>query len=232
MEEVDVKMIIKRGELMRIFCLVLMLLVSTNLILAGVGIKWEQESALVNENGKTCLTYKVYNPWPEESYVTIEVSDESGEIKEILTEQESEKKLVPANTGSSEAIPIKFCFKVPKIYKRDCLVGSFICKQECNEEQKVYEGEVLVKSIYPPTEIGGAGGSATSMAVSAPLKIRVRCNFHSRNFTLIYIVLALISAFVIGIVLYRRYRKPASERDKEKLKRLQEKIRKQSKHKK
>ena len=217
---------------MGMFCLVLMLLVLTSLVSAGVGIKWEQESALVNENEKTCLTYKVYNPWPEESYVTIEVSDESGEIKEILTEQESEEKLVPANTASSEAIPIKFCFKVPKIYKRDCWVGNFICKQECNEEQKIYEGEVSVKSVPPPTEIGGAGGSATSMAVSAPLRIKVRCNAHSRDFTLIYIVLALISALVIGIVLYRRYRKPASERDKEKLRRLQEKIRKKNKHKK
>ncbi len=217
----------KRGDLIGIFC-VLILLVSINFVLAGVGIKWDQESVLVDENEKTCLTYQVYNPWPEESYVAIEVSDEFGEIKNILIEQESEEKFVPANTASNVAIPIEFCFKVPNIYERDCWIGGFICEQECNEEQKVYEGEVLVKSVPPPTELGGGGGSATSMAVSAPLRIKVQCNAHSRDFTLIYMVLALVSLMVIGIVLYRKYRKPVAERDREKLRMLKEKIKKES----
>ncbi|MBU3912492.1 MAG: hypothetical protein KKE50_00205, partial [Nanoarchaeota archaeon] len=124
-------------------------------------------------------------------------------------------------------IPIKFCFKVPQIYSRDCLVWGMICKQECKEEQVVYEGEVSVKSVPEDTEIGGSGGSTTQMSVSAPLKLKVVCVAHGRDFTLIYIALALISALVIGIVLYKRYRKPAYERDKEKLKILQEKIKKE-----
>jgi len=207
-------------------------ILNLSFVSAGVGIKWDRESALVNEGEKTCLTYNVYNPWPEASYVAIEVSDDFGELKEILTEQESEEKLIPAETSSAEAIPIKFCFKVPKVYERNCLVGSFICEQKCNEEQKIYDGEVSVKSIPPPTDIGGSGGSTTSMAVSAPLKIRVNCNAHSRDFTLIYVLLALISALIVGIIIYRKYRKQAIERDKEKLKKLQEKINKSKKQKK
>jgi len=41
-------------------------------------------------------------------------------------------------------------------------------------------------------------------------------------------VLALVSLMVIGIVLYRKYRKPVAERDREKLRMLKEKIKKES----
>jgi hypothetical protein len=231
---VDVKMI-KRGEIIRIsriLCLVLVLFFLINLISAGVGIKWDRESALVNENEKTCLTYQVYNPWPEISNVKIEIYDKSGELNKILTEQEAEEKIIPAHTASNEAIPVEFCFKTVRIYSRDCWIGnSFICKQECNEEQKIYSGEVIVKSLPLPTEIGGAGGSATTMSVSAPLSIKIRCNPHSRDFTLIYLILALISIIVIGIILYKKYRKPSIERDREQLEKLQEKIKKEKRKK-
>lgn len=209
-------------------CLVLIILLFANFVFAGVGIKWERESALINENEKTCLIYSVYNPWPEETNVKIEVSDESGELNKILIEQESEEKLIPAYTSSQEAIPIKFCFKTSQVYERDCWISDkFICKQECNEERVEYRGEVLVKSVPKSSEIGGTGGSATTMAVSAPLSIKIKCNAHPRNFTIIYILVILISAIVLGKVLYKKYRKPAYERDKEKLKRLREKIKKE-----
>lgn len=207
--------------------LLVMIIMLSSFVLAGVGIKWDEESALVNEGERTCLSYDVYNPWPEDTFVTIEVSDE---LKEILVLQEAETKLVPANTASSESIPIEFCFKVPKIYEKDCwLFEKFICKQECNEEQKVYSGEVLVKSVA--SEIEG-GGSSTTMAVSAPLNIRIRCNPHSRNFTLIYAIVLIVSLVVIGLILQKKYRKPKVERDREKLKKLKVKIGKESKRKK
>ncbi len=65
------------------------------------------------------------------------------------------------------------------------------------------------------------------MAVSAPLNVKVRCNAHPRDFTLAYVVLALISAIVIAIVLYKKYSKSVYQRDKDKLKKLQEKIKKE-----
>ena len=208
---------------MRKLILLVMVIMLSSFVLAGVGIKWGQESALINERGKTCMTYQVYNPWPEDTFVTIELSDE---LNEILTLQEVETKLVPADTASSEAIPIEFCFKVPRVYERDCwLFGSLICKQDCNEEQKIYSGEVSVKSV--PSEING-GGSATQMAVSAPLNIKIKCNAHPRNFSLIYIIITLISLTIIGLILYKKYRKPKLERDKEKLKKIKKKIKKET----
>jgi len=188
---------------------------------AGVGVKWEQESFLVNDGENTCLTYSVYNPWPEDSSVQIELPEN---LKNLLTSQEAETKIVPANTPSSSAIPVKFCFKVPRVYARDCLVGGFICKQECKEEQVVYDGEVSVKSVPGNAEMSGSGGSATQMAVSAPLRLKIVCKPHGRDFSLVYISLAVIAAIVIVVILFRKYRKPESERKKEKLEHLKEEM--------
>ena len=204
-----------------IICSLVLALVMINFVSAGVGIKWEQESFLVNEGEKTCLTYSVYNPWPQDSNVQIELPEN---LKNVLTSQEAETKLVPANTASTAAIPVKFCFKVPQVYSRDCLVLGMICKQECKEEQVVYEGEVSVKSVPGTTEISGSGGSATTMSVSAPLKIKVVCNAHGRDFSVVYITLAIIALIAIVIILYRKYRKPEAERKKEKLDKLKEEM--------
>jgi len=196
-------------------------MLSVNFVSAGVGIKWEQESFLINDGERTCLTYSVYNPWPEDSYVKLELPEN---LKNLLISQEAETKLVPANTPSASAIPVKFCFKTPAVYERDCWVGSFICKQECMEEQKVYEGDVSVKSVPGNTEISGSGGSATQMSVSAPLKLKIVCNAHKRDFTLVYAILAVVSLVAIVIILYRKYRKPEAERKKEKLQNLKEEM--------
>lgn len=213
---------IKEVNIMRKLILLMMVIMLSSFVLAGVGIKWSQESAVINENGKACMSYEVYNPWPEDTFVTIELS---GELKEILTLQEVETKLIPADTPSSNAIPVEFCFKVPKVYERDCWIFGLICEQDCNEEQKIYSGEVLVKSVA--SEING-GGSATTMAVSAPLNIKIQCIAHARDFTLIYVLGIIISIIIIAVLLSKRYRKPKSERDKEKLQKLKKKIKKET----
>jgi len=187
---------------------------------AGVGIKYSEESILANEKEKNCISYKVYNPWPGDSYATIELSEE---LQTVLIMQEAEAKLIPADTSSDDAIPVEFCFKVPKVYERSCLVaGRFLCAQECAEPQKVYEGEVVVSSV--PDYSGG--GSATTAAVSAPLRIRVQCNAHPTDFTLLFIVLAVISLIVIVGVLRKKYGKPKSQRIKEKMKDLRKELKK------
>lgn len=210
-----------------LFIIVLMLLNFISSVNAGVGIKWERESVLVNEGQKPCLTYSVYNPWPEATYVKIELSEE---LKNVLIQQDMESKLIPENTASSAAIPVEFCFKVPKMYNEDCLLfNSLICKQECNEEQKMFAGEVLVKSVAGPAASGGSGGSATTMAVSAPLKIKVNCvasTYYNNksNLTLLFLTLGIICLIIIIFILYKKRSSTRLARDEEMLKRLQERI--------
>ncbi|MEM0465414.1 MAG: hypothetical protein QXW97_01785 [Candidatus Pacearchaeota archaeon] len=200
------------------------LVVLPKFVFAGVGLKWDQQSALIDEGKKTCLSYSVYNPWPTDTNIKVDLSEN---LKSILIMQESETKFVPAYTSSNESIPIKFCFKAPKVYKKDCLIGNLLCEQKCNEEMKEYNGEVIASSVPFAAPSGGSGGSATRMVVGAPLSIRIKCIPSSRDFTLIYILIAVISVLVIALLLYKKYRKPSLERDKEKLKALKEKIRKE-----
>lgn len=182
-----------------VFALILIIL---PFVSAGVGISWDKETSLVPENTKTCLTYKVYNPWPEDSTVQIELSDE---LMEIVTYIESESKFVPKETSSKEAIPVEFCFKTPRVYEQDCLLfNKLICKQDCLDEMKIYSGDVEVIDIGNQDVSGGSGGSATAVSVSAPLKIKVQCLVHKRNYSLIYILIAIIAGILLVINLLKK----------------------------
>lgn len=195
-----------------------------SVISAGIGIKWNQQSAIVDEGKTACLSYSVYNPFEEDTNAVIELTEG---LKEVLVLQEKEAQLIPAHTTSDKAIPVEFCFEVPVVYERDyAIAGRFIDKLDCDEQQKVYEGEVIVKSLPVDNDLTGTGGSATVMSVGAPLTIRVACNPYSWNYTLLYVVLAVLSATVIGFVLIRKYRKPKEERLKEKLRKIKEEMRK------
>lgn len=185
----------------------------TSFLSAGVGIKWDQESKLVNEGERTCLTYNIYNPWPEDSSAEIKLSEE---LEEVLVFQESEKKFIPANTPSSEAIPLEFCFEAPFVYEKDCLIGNtFLCEQTCNEEQKIYDGNVLVSETVGLEESGGAGGSAVSASVSAPLRIKIICNAYSRNYTPVYVLIVLIAAIILLLV-WQKIKRGRSKKVKKK----------------
>ncbi len=188
---------------MRIFIGLILGMFCLGIVSAGVGIKWEEESVIVDEKEEACLTYKVYNPWPESSEVVIGLSEE---LEEILTIQDAESKLIPANTASGDAIPIEFCFEIPRVYERDCLVGGLICEQSCSGENIVYEGEVVVGSVPGGVE---SGGSATTMSVSAPLRIRVNCEEAGRNFTVVYMLLGVIS--LMGIVILTRKKRKSKK---------------------
>ncbi len=181
------------------------------IISAGVGISWDKESALVPENTKTCLTYKVYNPWPQDTYVAVELSDE---LKSILSSTQGDITFIPKETSSVNAIPVTFCFRTPRIYTRDCWVGNLaICKQDCTEALKTYEGEVEVIETGSKN-FEGAQGSATRISVSAPLRVRVQCVAHKRNFTLIYIVVAIIAAILLVLGIIRKRKKSTKSKRK------------------
>lgn len=200
-----------RGEKFMVLGITFIFLIG--LVSAGVGISWDRESSLVPEKTKTCLTYKVYNPWPDDTYAKVELSEE---LQEIIKSEETEIKFIPAGTYNTEAIPVSFCFKTPNIYERDCWIGdSLICKQDCNEEMKIYSGEVLVMEVSEEEFIsGGAGGSKTMMSVSAPLKIRVQCIAHDRNYSLIYIVVALIAGMLLVLNVLKQRKKDKGKKKK------------------
>lgn len=209
-------MVIKK-EVLSIFLVGLFLVLP--MVSAGVGISWERESALVPENTKTCLTYKIYNPWEEDSSVQILLSEE---LQEIVASQESETKLIPAHTSSDNAIPVTFCFKTPRVYDADCLIGGgkgAICKQECTEERKVFEGEVEIKEVSDADlEGAGAGGSKTSISVSAPLRVRVQCVEHGRDYSLVYLFVGIVAAVLLSVNLLRSRKKSSNKKGNSKSK--------------
>lgn len=189
----------------KILIILCMFLLVFPLVSAGVGISWNKETSLVPENTKTCLTYNVYNPWPDDSYVEIELSDN---LLGIANDVESEVKFVPKNTPSSQAIPVEFCFKTPRIYEEDCLLfDKLICKQDCLEDMKIYSGEVVVLESNDYISSGGSGGSATAISVSAPLKVKVQCVAHKRNYSIIYIFVIAVAGILLAINLLRRKKK-------------------------
>jgi hypothetical protein len=199
----------------------------SSLISAGIGLKWEQQSKLVLEGEKACLTYGVYNPFSDDSYVQIDVSDS---LKTILLMQDTKSTLIPAQTSSQNTIPVEFCFEVPKVYQRNYLIaGRFIEKLDCNEPQKEYNGEVVVKTVAPPSDIGGSGGSTTQMSVGAPITVRVPCEKHGWDYTPVYVLVAFISLFVLVFTLFRKYRKPKDQRIKEKMQKLKKEMQKSKK---
>ena len=216
----------------RMFVVVLALSMMFSMVSAGVGVKWDKQSKLVEQGEKSCLTYSVYNPWPEDSYVKLTVV---GDVEPIMRAESDEQmsKLIPANTASTEAIPVDFCFSVPYVYEeeRDCLIGSLLCEQKCSGSQMTYEGEVLVTETGAPVSGGGSGGSSTSVSVSAPLNVRVQCIAYPRNFAPLYILISLIAALIVIYLIIKRNMKPKVERDREKLRRLQEEIKRESKKK-
>jgi len=186
---------------------------------AGVGIKWDEGSALLPEEEKTCLTYSVYNPFLADTYVKISLSEE---LQGIMTLQDTEAVLIPGGTSSENAIPIEFCFKVPKVYERDFAIsGKFIDKLDCSNQERVeYAGDVIVSSAAAPSSYGGFGGSASQMSVSAPLNVRVLCEPYSWNYTPVFVIVALVSGVIVFWVLFTRDRKPKSERVREKMRKL------------
>jgi len=219
-----------------IFVAILLIVIILPNVSAGVGLKWNQESALVPQNSKACLTYSVYNPWNKDTYVKMVLSNN---LKQIVSSSFSETKLVKANTSSNDSIPIKFCFKAPQVYPKDCLIGnSLLCKQTCNGTMKVYSGDVEEKQVSSAKfKSGGSGGSMTQMSLSAPLRIRVQCAPHKRNYSLVYGLIAIIAVILLIIDLRRKRKgkkasgnskgknKKDSDRDlEEKNKKLEEKI--------
>lgn len=189
-----------------LFVLAILLVSVLPFFSAGVGLRWEQETALIPENSNVCLTYGVYNPWPKDSYVRVQLSES---LSEIVVSDEGKVDSIPKYTFSNSSIPVKFCFKTSSVYEKDCLLfGSLMCSKSCEEDMKIYEGQVEVVEVSESALAnGGSGGSTTTMTVSAPLKVKVQCIPHSRDYSPVYILVGVIALVILGI----RIRKKSKE---------------------
>jgi hypothetical protein len=170
----------------------------------GVGIKWETEREIIGQGETYCVKYGLYNPWDEDVYTLLGVSDE---FKPIISSETSDAKLIKAGTFHADAVPVQLCFKIANnIYKQDCLTGSLICEQKCEETPKIYTGKILAMEKSEGTTSGTAG-STTTLGVSVPLTLEIRCDKHPRDFTIVYATIIVIVCGLIAWILFRRHKR-------------------------
>ena len=75
-----------------------------------------------------------------------------------------------------------------------------MCEQSCGVEEKVYSGEVLIVELNS-LEKQEKDISETSISLSAPLNLKVKCDSHPRRYSSLYILIALI-AFLLLVPKY------------------------------
>jgi hypothetical protein len=194
----------KRGEVMKeVVLLLVAVFVSVNLVSAGVGIFHDVEGLRLNEGESGCLNYAVFNPYEEEANVEISVSEG---VKEYLVSQEADSKLVPANTASADALPVEFCFEVPKgVYDESCFLGFLFCKQSCDPENPVtYSGEI---EMLEDSGDAGSTGSATGISVTAPFSLEVICDSSSGSTYSFFVITAVILGVLIVMMVFSRMKR-------------------------
>lgn len=216
----------KKGDEIKLFGIlfVIGLIIFSPIVSSTVSFKLIQESIIVSEGQKFCIPYGVYNPFEEDTNNKIQLSDSLKDFEQ--TAISSKPIFVPKNTSSSEAMIIEVCFRAPKdVYPDDCLIGnSLICKQVCeSDEMVVYDGEVEAIDLgNEGSEVKGGSGSKTTMSISYPLKIRVKCEETNRNWSVVYLTIALIAAILLVIDIMRRKRKKEFEKNFSNKKKIKE----------
>lgn len=187
-----------------ILFIVFALILSTSVFARkGVGIVWNTETEIVNEGSKHCIEYGVYNPWEDDVKATLGVSSE---LEDVIVEMDTEAKFIKAGTLHDMAVPVDFCFEIADVYSKDCLLGNFVCEKRCEESEIVYEGKVMARE---EGEEGaeGAVGSATSLGVAVPLRLRVKCSAYARDYTLVYAVVIVVALILILWIVYRKHKR-------------------------
>lgn len=172
--------------------------------LKGAGLQWYTESVQITEGTTQCVKYGIYNPWDEDITIGLVAGGEIAEFAKLPKPQ-----FVPAGTKSSSANPIEICFKIPKVYHKNCRAGSFMCEHDCSEKI-IYSGEISATESSPANKAGGTG-SATAASVASNLKIEVLCAEKSSAWTLIPAAIGLAI-----LVLLAALKWPTAQRKKEK----------------
>ena len=189
-----------KKRLYSVIFIILLVIGLSQFVLArkGVGMVWTTETEIVNEGASKCISYGIYNPWDEDVTATLDVSDE---LKPILLKIDSKPQFIKGETFHDAAVLTEFCFKVARVYSRDCLIGNMLCEQTCSETPIEYSGSVI--ALEEQSGEASGTGSATSLGVVVPLKIKVACNESSRNYTPVYIIIIVIALGLIAWILYR-----------------------------
>lgn len=166
----------------------------------GVGLMWNTESVLIEEGNDGCIIYGIYNPWDLDVTAQLDISDS---LREIFKDYKSVPKFIPAKTYSNSSEEVEICFYVPEVYPKDCLIGGFVCEKSCDYDMKTFEGSVMVNEVRDES-YGGITGSAVSLGVSSPLRVRVKCVESSRDWTLVYVFVFVISVIMVISLVYLR----------------------------
>ncbi len=186
-----------------VFVFIFALILSSNVeARKGVGIIWDTETAIVNEDSVHCVDYGLYNPWNEDVNAMLGVSDE---LRNVITETDTEPVFIEAETYHEDNIPTQLCFKVANVYEEDCLLFGTLCAQKCdNMEEVKYSGRVTVNE-KPKESTQGTTGSATSLGISVPLDLRIQCSESPRNWTFIYYIIIVLAIVAIVMIFIKRH---------------------------
>lgn len=166
---------------------------------SAVGIVWSTERDMVNELSPHCIEYGVYNPSGEDALVQLSVSDS---LKSVVQGASSRTESVAAGTKHDQAVSVNLCFQVPRVYDADCLAGDFLCEQACTQDEVSYSGEVMALEVRDAQ--GGGTGSQTTVGASVPLTLRVKCNPYGRDWSPVYLGIAVIAVAGITIRMYMK----------------------------
>ena len=181
--------------------IILLLLINPVFARKGIGMVTHTESIVVDEGSQKCITYGVFNPWDEDVRASLDIK---GDINSIITQKETQPKLIKALTTYQESTELELCFFVPQVYQEKCILG-LSCYQPCTQEPIEYKGEVI--AVEAREESTSGTGSATSLGISSPLTVKVNCQETERSFSQLYFIIIIISMLGILIILYKRYKK-------------------------
>lgn len=191
--------------LLSIFVLALVPSVSA---LRGVGLEYGTTGQIVPDDIETCIPYGVYNPWDEDVYIKL---SSTGQLADFSIS--SETKFVPAKTFHNDSVSMAICFKIPRVYEKDC-IALLACKRTCPEERVEYDGLIIATEDRKMSEIKGTG-SATSVSASAPLKLVISCEDKPRNWIPLIAVIAAIAVVIIALIRIKMImKKPWQKRTK------------------
>lgn len=186
-----------------IICIAILML-SNAAALKGAGLQWYRESVQITEGTTQCVNYGVYNPWDEDITIGLMVS---GEIAQFA--KTPKPLFVPAGTMSGSAKPIEICFKIPRVYDKNCKLGSFMCERNCSQKI-VYSGEVSATEVASGSRAGGTG-SATASSVASSLNIDVLCREEDYTGMLIFAAVGLAVLVILAALKW-----PIAQRKREK----------------
>ena len=203
----------------KVFLIFIFLFLIPSSLGGGIGIRWYTESEIVEEGKTYCINYGLYNPFEGDVYGYLKAT---GDLENIS--QAEPPKLIPEYTSSSQAIPTRICFTIPRVYNLSCIFPNFLCERKC-DKQVVLEGEVLASYYIKEEEVGM--GSRTGASFAAPLRLYVKCEEMKRDYT----PLIIIFLGICGIAIFLRRKKLRKKRRKKIRKRKKKLIKKKKKKK-